>query len=518
MPRRTKLEVARDRAELARLAVTTAVYERRARVMAKYDATESQTKRRQPTIEVKGEDQIFDMRKRTLGANIGRDLERNYAPARGIINQFRMNVVGALGKLQVNVDGGDEAAAWFNGEWAKDCDLRDDMHWSEVCQNVVAGVLREGDLLAVVDDGLIEDSGKLVHWESDQIVPLAENLVPAGYKGAVQENGIIRDPTGKVLAYVVTGKHGAQIINDATEATVWTRENARHVKNPWRLNQGRGIPSLITNATNFLDLYEILGAELGSAKRNAVIAGFTKRGNAVTEWDATTQAPGFLPENSGKDATTTAAEGANGADPAARNYEHFENLSGGFWEYVDQGDEIVFPDIKRPNVQLAPFIEAVLCYAGASMGLARAYSLLRADSSYTSFRGDMILSWASAFYPMQKWLERRYADWVARRVLAWAQRKGKVGKLPDRWERSLSWLWPTMPAVNELEEEKGRTEAIKNGTTDYSQILGPDWRKRFKSLADQLQVGRDLALPLAVFEQKSGGAAPSETKPEGTDK
>ena len=217
-----------------------------------------------------------------------------------------------------------------------------------------------------------------------------------------------------------------------------------------------------------------------------------------------------MPENQGKAKATTAAEGPNVDDPEAKSYENFENLTGGFWEYVDAGDEIQFPDIKRPNVHLAPFIEAVLGYAGASMGLARAYSLLRADSSYTSFRGDMILSWASAFKPMQKWLERRYADWVAVKVLGWAQRKKHIEVLAPGWEQTISWLWPTMPAVNELEEEKGRGEALKNGTTDYSELWGPDWKKHMEALAEQLNHARKLQLPLSVFEQKSGGAAPSE--------
>jgi capsid protein len=510
MARRTKIELARDRNELARLALNTRLCEHRAKILSKYDATEGSKARRQPVRETGNEDKIYPMRKRTLGTNIGRDLERNYAPAKGIINQFRMNVVGSLGKVQVNIEGGDDAAAWFNSEWAKDCDFRDDMHFSEVLQNVVAGVIREGDLLAVVDDDLIEDSGKLVHWESDQIVPLIDTLIPAKYRSASQENGIIRDKWGRVLAYVVTGKHGLTVLDKFDDATIWERQNARHVKNPWRINQGRGVPSLITNATNFLDLYEILSAELASAKRTAIVAGFAKRKDAVTDWDNTTQTPGFLPENSGKDAATTAAEGANSTDPSARNYEKFENLSGGYFEYLDAGDEIEFPDIKRPNSQMAPFIEAVLGYAGASMGLARAYSLLRADSSYTSFRGDMILSWASAFYPMQKWLERRYADWVAVKVLTWAQRKKIFKPLPAGWEKTISWLWPVMPAVNELEEEKGKAEALKNATTDYSRLWGPDWRTHMAALAVQLNFARDLQLPLSVFEQKSGGAAPSE--------
>jgi capsid protein len=373
-------------------------------------------------------------------------------------------------------------------------------------------------MLSVFDDGLITDSGKLLHWESDQIVPLSDNLLPSPYEKAVQENGIIRDKWGRVLAYIVTGKRGKTILDNLDDALIWKRDNACFVANPWRLNQGRGVPSLITNATNFLDLYEILAAELLSAKRAAVIAGFTKRTNAETDWDNPNSKPEYLPENVGKSTAATDAEAANSANPTARNYERFEALTGGVWEYVDAGDDIQFPDIKRPNVAIAPFIEAVLGYAGASLGLARAYSLLRADSSYTAFRGDMILSWASAFYPMQKWLERRYADWVAKKALAWGQRKKAIKALPEGWERSLSWKWPQMPHVDEARESMAESQSLKNGTTDFSELLGPEWRNQFQALAEQLNVARELDLPLSVFEQKSGGAAPSESNQETKDK
>ncbi len=64
----------------------------------------------------------------------------------------------------------------------------------------------------------------------------------------------------------------------------------------------------------------------------------------------------------------------------------------------------------------------------------------------------MILTWVT-FIAMQKWLERSYADWVARKVLAWAMGNGKIKTLAPGWEQSLSWMWPTMPHVDELKEE-----------------------------------------------------------------
>jgi hypothetical protein len=174
---------------------------------------------------------------------------------------------------------------------------------------------------------------------------------------------------------------------------------------------------------------------------------------------------------------------------------------------LKKGDKVTFPDMNRPAVHMNEFIEAVLGYAGASMGLAKAYTLLRADSSYTAFRGDMILTWAGAFYPLQKWLERSYADRVAIKVLTWAQKNGTIKKLSDGWERRLSWQWPTMPHVDEAREEAATENALRNGTTNYSELLGPSWRTQFSALSEQLEDARKKNLPLSVFTMKSGGSA-----------
>lgn len=485
-------------------------WERRARTIKnEYDVLKSNKLRRTPRAETKGEGDIYSPQKRTLGTNIGRDIERNYAPARGIITQFRANVVGSLGKMQVNVSGGTEAAAWFNGIWAKNCDYRDDVHWSDLCQNVVAAVIREGDLLAVFDDGVVDDSGKLLTWESDQIVPLNDDiLAKKGFKDSIQDGGIIRDKWGKILAYSVTGKRGLTKLFDEADVTIWKRENAIMPRSPWRLNQGRGVAPMLTAAASFLDLYEMLSRELQTAKRAASQYAYVQRDNAVDDWDTPGSAPQYLAENDGKTAIETAAEGANSTtNPEARNYESLEAFTGGHMDYGDANDKVVFPPSDRPNVAMASFIEAVLCHAGAAFGLARAYSMLRADGSYTAFRGDMILSWASAFYPMQKWLERSFADWVGVRALRWAMRKNVIKPLPDGWETAISWNWPTMPEVDELDAENAVATALKNGTTDYGKILGPDWKQKMDSLAEQIEYARAKGLPLSVLEMKSGGVS-----------
>jgi capsid protein len=485
---------------------------KQANIKADYDILKPNKQRRTPKREMTGEAAIYDPSKRALGANIGRDLERNYAPARGIIHQFRMNVAGSLGKLQVNIKDsngvsiGEEAAQWFNGVWAKDCDFRDQLHWSVICQNVVAAMIREGDLLAVFDDDLIEDSGKLLTWESDQVVPMTDAVMAAkGPKGGTQDNGIIRDKWGRVTHYSVTGKRGLSVIDKPEDVTIFPRDVACLPRNPFRLNQGRGVPCIITAASSLLDVYEMLMRELQSAKKAATQYAMVTRDDAVVDFD----------NPAAVDIGSTPSTGSGGNTPtnlATGNLESLEAFTGGYTDYGQTGDKIQFPPVDRPNVNMIGFIESVQCQAGAAFGLARAYTLLRADSSYTSFRGDMILSWAGAFYPMQKLLERCFADWVAERALKWAQRKGIIKTLPAGWEQKLSWTWPVMPEVDELDAQNAIAASLKNGTTDFSKLLGPDWRQRLESLAEQLKVITDLGIPLSILEMKSGGVADNPKK------
>jgi hypothetical protein len=96
------------------------------------------------------------------------------------------------------------------------------------------------------------------------------------------------------------------------------------------------------------------------------------------------------------------------------------------------------------------------------MGFAAAYTKLRADSSYTAFRGDMILTWVT-FEFWQKWLERYVCDWTARNAIAWGMRRRNMPfkAPPEGWERRLSWDWPTMPEVDQLDYENAIAQALK---------------------------------------------------------
>jgi capsid protein len=505
-----KLKRAREQLELVRTQLTTEILKRRlASVKNEYDVLKPNKLRRQPIVERKSETEIYNITKRLRGANLGRDLERNYSPARGLLHQFRVNVVGTEGKIRVNTgdDAGKKAAEWFNSVWAKSVDYRDErLHWCDWLTNVLISVIREGDVLIVVDDSVVEDSGKLLTWETDQITTLAESefqKTQFGKTGCVQDSGIIRNKYGKIVAYIATSKRG---LYEATldDVTIFSVDVARLIYSPWRLNQGRGVPDLLTPASNFVDLYEILARELQSAKRAAAQYAYVKREHAVTDWDNPGAGAEFLPENAGKTAGEVEAEGANETvATGAKNYERLEEFTGGYTDYLDPGDVVEIPDIKRPNVNLAEFLQAVHAFSGAALGVASAYTKLRADSSYTAFRGDMVMTWMT-FKWWQKKMERMVCDWVAKKVLKWAMRKKEIDELTPGWEQKISWVWPRMPEVDQLAIQNAYTAALKNATADYAELIGPDWEEKMEGLAKQIEKARQLKLPLKIFETQAG--------------
>lgn len=500
-------------------------------VKAKFDAISpgAGSKRRKTEVERKEEDNLHTPTERLQGINLGRNLERNFTNAKGMLRQIKVNVIGHKGKVQFHTENkqwNKDAAFEINSVFAKEADSRGDLHLCDLAQLTIAAQKREGNVLMAFDD-FDEDDGKLIFWESDQLATVKaddwKNGAEAHHKNPDeghewydlidekvmpyhQANGIIRDLKGREVAYVATGCRG-QAVTALTDCMILPRGSAKLLRKPWRFNQGLCHGEMLTASADMGDCYEMRAKELQSAKVAASYAGVVTRKDATSDYDDPTSVTS-LPENLGK-STDEIADELAGTTP---NYDRLEALTGGYMEYMAEDDDFRILDFNRPNPNLAPFFEFAQASAGASLGLAKCYSKLSADSSYTSFRGDMILTWAT-FKDDQKWMERQFFDWVAVRRIQWAIDKGRLDAPDtDLWEYLMSWEFPTMPQVDELKEEKAIAQRLKNGRTDWAQLLGPNWEEILRNgLGKQLAVIQELGLPLEFLETKAG--APVDAAP-----
>ena len=517
------LSEAKKHREIARAKLETVLIERRLSrldaVQGRYDVLDGNNskKRRTMTIETQNEEQIMRPYDRMKAINLARDLERNFTGAKAIIKQFKINVVGNQGKIRLNLDDKDlnkNVSAWFNGYWAKNCDSRDDLHFSDILQLIIRSVLSEGDVLVAFDD-FDRNDGRLLIWEADQLVKIDEtdwinNAVKLGWyedknvggkKAKVpllQESGVIYDSKGRVRAYAVTGRRGVQV-SKLNEATILSKDSARLLKNPFRFNQLRGVGDLLAASADLEDIYEMRAKELQSAKVASTMAGYTASDDSM---DEALLRGGVAPEALLETASATAQ-----ATPKT-SYERFETLTGGNWEYLAKGDEIKVLDFQRPNIAVKDFFDFVLSSAGSGFGLANCYATLRAQTSYTAYRGEMIMTWRT-FEAWQKWLERHFCDWIAGKAIGYAILKRLLPALPVGWQGSISWIWPVMPQVDPVNETNAIREKLKLAITDYAEVLGPDWEEKITKLKEQIKIVRDggeLEF-LSLFETKAGAPA-----------
>ena len=65
----------------------------------------------------------------------------------------------------------------------------------------------------------------------------------------------------------------------------------------------------------------------------------------------------------------------------------------------------------------------------------------------------------------------------------------------------------------EQKEQAALAQKLKNGLTTYRNLLGPDWRSKFRDLAEEQDEARKLGLHLPTMETASGATvAGKDTK------
>ena len=523
---KAKIGLAAARDQLRTLIVEKAT----ANVRAKFDRLDSNDlnneNRRTPSVEILPEDRLETTRNRLKAINIGRDLYRNSSQAKGMAIQFECNVVGAEGPKVAfhweNKEQAKQAGRYFNSTFSKGCDGRDDTPLQEFCAMALNAVKREGEILCVFDDFQFDD-GKLLWYEADQLPSLDEAkwkamatdakngdlFVELGANGQPLLDsagkmiplraipGRVINRRGKVVYYICDEQHGRQDVDpNDTDILFVGRAAAKLIKKPWRFGQLIGQSEQLTASADIEDVHQLRQAEINSAKKVAKRA-FSVMSDTAYEDELARLGIDVEDEISTGTATTD-------AKAKSATAERLEQYADGYVDYMGAKDVIHEWGSNRPSPNVQHVYELVGNSAGASLGLAAVYTNLKASTSYTAFRGEMILSWLK-FRADQKWLERRLLDWLVVKAIGWASRKGLLDfTLPENWEDSFSFVWPEMPEVDEGAIATARAKNLKNGFTDYAKILGPDWEARLMALADQLKIVRANLPEMEILETKAG--------------
>jgi len=456
------------------------------------DTSVSARKRRQPTIELQSEDRLLKTYDRLRAINLVRDLERNFSVAKSLITQIRTNVVGSGPKIRVHSEDHDFsewAESTFNRKFAPNCDFRGSTHFGDMLSLALGSAVREGDILWVYDDGWIDDTGKILLFEADQLVDVEDlQNAPSPWNQLNQQSGVLYDNWGRVKGFSVTAEHG-KTSEKASKVTFIDAANARLLKEEWRPNALRGQSAMLTAAADLQDIYEIRAKELQTMKTLASFAGTIHKEGVNKQF-----------------ADLAQAQIDNGEEVPQVQYDRLENLTGGLIEYMEPGEEFKPVDFNRPSIDFQEACQFVLRSAGSALGLSKTYTTLSTEASYTAFRGDMLISWGK-FYQWQKQLERQVCDWIAHKAIQWYADKEGV-TVP---EYTVSWGFPELPTIDPLKDAMADRERIGNLTTTYQEMLGPDWRDKFDQIATEIAYAKTKGIPLDMIYGEAGAIAATRT-------
>ncbi len=470
--------------------------------------------RREATVETLGEDNQLPASKRLKLVNLQRDMLRNSPTRVAQDQQQRVNVVGSVGgKLYAAFPNTHSAAAeavmeYFNKRWFPRAEFTFRKNFNWLLKTLLTTQDVSGNVILVFDDGILtggNGTGRIRAFEGDEIaeVPRLDGYFPASY---TQSQGFVYNPSGMFCgAFVSTSQRGKAVFEPSKGVIRLAIDpfdddavpNWICVGPMMRFNQGRSVPPSAAALATLIDLHETNANEAQASKFNAQLVGQVLQ-------DAGTTPPKPVPSAFDDEA----ASGGTGGDTADVKKIVLDRLRAIDIRYQDmpEGLKMELFDTKRPNTNLPAYIDYLAGLCGGVKGMARVFSVLKAQTSYTAFRGEQVMSEPS-FDEARRDLEREVCDWAARCVISRAVRLGLIrSSLPDGWERMLAWRWPKMREVSEKEAQEALAKKIQNGVTSLTRELGPGEFE--KIIAEQ-------AYEKAAFD-KAGLIYPSETTVSGT--
>lgn len=130
--------------------------------------------------EVRTEDQILDANKRARLLDLTRNLVRNSSLFNTILGQLTTNVVSTCGgKVVLSLPNEEANKSIRKAFYSYTRNV--DFYTGDSLNHLLKRVLREyvigGDCVLLFDDGLVEDSGKVLFFEPNEIVDVPLNVV-----------------------------------------------------------------------------------------------------------------------------------------------------------------------------------------------------------------------------------------------------------------------------------------------------------------------------------------------------
>ena len=462
--------------------------------------------------EHRDEDEILNSYGRGAMIDLARNAARNSSTFNGILKQFDLNAVGTKGgKAIFDFDNAESIKQQFS-KWTRDADFFDGLSFNTVLKLILKTYILGGDMVLMFDDGLIEDSGKLVIYEPDEIGNTTAEALASHYGSyAKQSLGRVYNGNGRFIGAIVSRSQRGADVFDPSKSYFLRRDPDASMfdsfwmmpRNVFRVAQGRGITPMAASLATILDLEDLCGFELAAAKKNAQTLAQVLQSTSVSNEEVAMPSP----FDSGTDFSNMTDEEIEAAtkETIESNVQTVAldrvNAAGCIYQVMPENYRMELLDTKHPNANMPDFINWLASKSAAPFGLSREFATFMPTGA--DFRANQLYS-ERAFEEAQKFLEN-ICDWCLYRWTLWANKRCLISQRPDTFISKVDWSWPKMEELDENAHQDAVEKKLRNMTGSYREVLGPDWKSTLETVRDEIDWCKQNNLPHPAFNMISGG-------------
>jgi capsid protein len=406
-----------------------------------------------------------------------RDLMQNSPLVRGLIMELATYTFGTI-RYQART--GDPKRdqeyeeAWET--WCKQCDYSGRHNFASLVRLSFIAMLRDGDCGFV--KRMSGSTFRLQLIEADRIGRPHENWLTNTDELDSYFSGVIVNPkTGEPKKYRIYRRTREGLYVDPIDVPA---SQFRHIFDPLRIDQYRGITVLDTAIPTCRDIHDILRYEKFAVKWNSSNTAIVeKRGGEPDEW-----------------ATTTDARG-----------NRLEEVNYGTINYFHEGESIKPFQTARPNATFEMFIEQLERQVCLALQIPYGFFVNSKDSGGVTGRLDSQKA-RRACARYQQLITDAVLEPLKNDFMAWAISNNFI-KAVKTW-RIGRWQFSAWPTADIGRESTANIEEHKLGLKTASDIFaeqGKDWEEEFEQLAREQQaldrLSKEYGIPVDRLSQRN---------------
>lgn len=444
------------------------------------------------STETRTEDEILNPTRRAKLLDLTRNLVRNSSLFNTVLGQLTTNAISTCGgKVVISTPNEESNRALKKTFFAYTRNT--DFHTGDTLNRLLKRALREyvigGDCVLVFDDGLVEDSGKILLFESNQIVDVAAPEVERRYgAGSWISNGRVYSRNGRHIGTVVS-RSQSPLLGDANpDACYFLRKDPNgnpldnywyHFSSNWR--QGRGVSQAASAIATIHQLEDLVQSELLASRRNSQIFCWLLDNQTPQEEMPSAFGGDLSAEDissmTDEEILRIAKEEADAEKVVSFNHAKESSV---VYEALPPGYDAKQLTMSHPNQNVQTMVDWLANRCAASMGLSKVFATGNPEDG--NWRSNQLFSWP-AIRELQKECEQ-ILDWLFSRFVAWAKKKGLFkAYIAEDFMDFVSWEWRGIDDLSPVEYQNGIRLALENNTKTYREILGNNWKERLEQTA-----------------------------------